>query len=135
MRSDYKAYIKVGRINTSLAEKIGFSFRGIVYASPGVVTHIKKRHGKQFTKKVKENLISIMREIISDPSYIGLDKNRGRAGRLEIVKKFDNTILLGLEVDLEDNYIYVSTMYPINKGKISNGLYSGRFIRCTDEEI
>lgn len=127
MRSHYKAYIKVGRINTSLAKRVGFLFGGIVYASPGVINHIKKRHGKQLTRKVKENLVDIMRYIISSPDYIGIDNKRG--GALELIKKVDNTILLAIEVDLEGKYIYVSTMYPITQSKISNRLYSGRFIK------
>lgn len=130
MRSDYKAYIKVGRINTSLAEKVGFAFGGIIYASPGVINHIKKRHGKQLTKKVKENLVDIMREIISSPDYIGIHNKRDSIEGLEFIKRVDNTILLGVEVDIEEKYIYVATMYPITKSKISNRLYSGRFIKC-----
>lgn len=87
MRSYYKAYKKVGRINTSLAERLGFAFDGSVYASPGVINHIKKRHGKQLTKKVKENLLQIMEGIIQNPDYIGVDKRRGRVGALELIKK------------------------------------------------
>lgn len=132
MRSYYKAYKKVGRINTSLAERLGFAFDGSVYASPGVINHIKKRHGKQLTKKVKENLLQIMEGIIENPDYIGVDERRGRVGALELIKKIDNTLLLGLEVDLEERYIYVSTLYPITKGKINNRIYSGRVVKFSD---
>ncbi|MDS0524954.1 PBECR2 nuclease fold domain-containing protein [Clostridium sp. SHJSY1] len=132
MRSCYKAYKKVGRINTSLAERLGFAFDGSVYASPGVINHIKKRHGKQLTKKVKENLLQIMEGIIENPDYIGVDERRGLVGALELIKKIDNTLLLGLEVDLEEKYIYVSTLYPITKGKINNRIYSGRMVKFSD---
>ncbi|MBD7910389.1 PBECR2 nuclease fold domain-containing protein [Clostridium cibarium] len=132
MRSYYKAYKKVGRINTSLAERLGFAFDGSVYASPGVINHIKKRHGKQLTKRVKENLLQIMEGIIENPDYIGVDERRGSGGALELIKKIDNTILLGLEVDLEEKYIYVSTMYPITKGKVNNRIYSGRIVKFSD---
>ncbi len=132
MRSYYKAYKKVGRINTSLAERLGFAFDGSVYASPGVINHIKKRHGKQLTKRVKENLLQIMEGIIENPDYIGVDERRGSVGALELIKKIDNTILLGLEVDLEEKYIYVSTMYPITKGKVNNRIYSGRIVKFSD---
>jgi hypothetical protein len=132
MRSYYKAYKKVGRINTSLAERLGFEFDGSVYASPGVINHIKKRHGKQLTRKVKDNLLQIMEWIIENPDYIGVDERRGRVGALELIKKIDNTLLLGLEVDLEEKYIYVSTLYPITKGKINNRIYSGRVVKFSD---
>ena len=31
---------------------IGIDFTGIIYASPGVLKHINKRHGKQFNNKI-----------------------------------------------------------------------------------
>ena len=132
MGSYYKAYKKIGQINTSLAEQLGFSFDGSVYASPGVINHIRKRHGKQLTKRVKSNLLEVMEIIIQEPDYIGVDKRRGTVGALEFIKKIDNTLLLGLEVDLEQKYIYVSTMYPITKGKINNRVFSGRLLRFED---
>ena len=135
MRSYYKAYKKVGRINASLAEKLGFSFDGSVYASPGVLSHIKKHHGKQLTKMVKDNLINVIESILEKPDYIGVDKKRGKKGALELIKKVDSTLLLGLEVDLDEEYIYVSTLYPITKSKINNRIYSGRIIKYEDLEV
>lgn len=136
MRSCYKAYKKVGRINASLAKKLEFSFVGNVYASPGVINHIKKHHGKQLTRRVKDNLLKVIESIIEEPDYIGVDKKRGMNGALELIKKIDTTLLLGLEVDLEEEYIYVSTLYPITKSKINNKIYSGRIIKykelCVD---
>ena len=132
MRSYYKAYRKVGRINASLAGKLGFSFDGSVYASPGVLSHIRKHHGRQLTRMVKDNLIKVIESIIDEPDYIGVDRKRGSKGALELIKKVDTTLLLGLEVDLDEEYIYVSTLYPITKSKIDNRIYSGRIIRYKD---
>lgn len=134
MRSYYKAYRKVGRINASLAGKLGFSFDGSVYASPGVLNHIKKHHGKQLTRMVKDNLLQVIESIIEEPDYIGVDKKRGINGSLELIKKVDTTLLLGLEVDMDEQYIYVSTLYPITKSKIDNRIYSGRITRFKDLE-
>lgn len=132
MRSHYRAYKKVGRINASISKRLGFDFEGSVYASPGVINHIKRHHGKQLTRRVKENLIQTMERILNDPDYIGVDKGRGRGGALELIKKIDNMLLLGLEVDLEDEYIYVSTLYPITKGKINSKVYSGKVIKFSE---
>jgi len=134
MRSYYKAYRKVGRINASLAGKLGFSFDGSVYASPGVLNHIKRHHGKQLTRMVKDNLLQVIESIIEEPDYIGVDKKRGINGSLELIKKVDTTLLLGLEVDMDEQYIYVSTLYPITKSKIDNRIYSGRITRFKDLE-
>jgi hypothetical protein len=55
---------------------------------------------------------------------------------LELVKKVDNIILLlGLEVDLEDQYIYVATMYPITLSKMNARIYKGRLIKVEDSEL
>ncbi|MDD6795093.1 MAG: hypothetical protein PUE01_06775 [Clostridiaceae bacterium] len=132
MRSYYKAYKKVGKISASLLEELGFATDGYVYASPGVLNHIKKRHGKQLTKKVKNNLIDTMKAIIESPDYVGIDRRSGKNYAFQLVKKIDTTILLGLEVDLEENYIYVSTLYPLTKGKINNKLYSGKLKKYAD---
>ena len=128
MRSYYKAYRKVGRINTSVAEQLGFAFDGCVYASPGVINHIKKHHGKQLTKNVKDNLLKVIENIIEYPDYIGVDRRRGTVGAIEFVKKVDNILLLGLEIDVDEKYIYVATLYPITKSKINSRLFNGRLV-------
>ncbi len=128
MRSHYKAYKKVGQINTSVIERLDFPIDGSVYASPGVINHIKRHHGRQLTRKVKENLLQVIGSVIENPDYVGIDKKRGKIGALELIKKVDAMILVGLEIDLEDNYIYVSTLYPITNSKINNKIYSGRII-------
>ena len=37
-------------------------------------------------------------------------------------------LLLGVELDEEHQYIYVTTMYPITDKKIENRIYSGKLI-------
>ena len=128
MKKDYKAYRKVGKINLDLARIIGFDFEGNVYASPGVINHIIRHHSKQLTRKVKDNLLSVIETIISDPDYICVDKWRGNISRIEFIKKIDSILLLGLEIDKDEQYIYVATLYPITKGKIEARRYSGRLI-------
>lgn len=130
MRSYHKAYKKIGKIETSLADKLGVSCCGSVYVSPGVVKHIKKRHSKQLSRSVKENLIGVMQLILSEPEYVGIRKHRDDREALEFIKRIDSTLLLGIEIDEEEGYIYVSTLYPITKGKINNRLYSGRLLKC-----
>lgn len=135
MRNEYKAYKKIGKIKSSISELLELDFSGIVYASPGVIRHIKKRHSKQLTKRVKENIIETMEKIIKSPDYFGLDNKRGNGGSLELVKKIDNIILLGLEIDLEGKYIYVATMYPITESKMNARIHSGRLISVENVEV
>lgn len=129
MRSEYKAYKKVGRIVSSISKILELDFLTIVYASPGAINHIKKRHGKQLTKKFKDNIIETMEKIIKDPDYFGLDYKRGSSGALELIKKVDNVILLlGLEIDMEGQYIYIATMYPISESKMNARIHRGRLL-------
>ncbi len=136
MKREYKAYKKVGKIKISISELLELNLPRIVYASPGVINHIKKRHGRQFTKKIKDNIIDIIEKVIKEPEYVGLDYGRGTGDSLELVKKIDNIILLlGLEFDLEDNYIYVATMYPITLSKMNARIYRGRLIKVKTDEL
>lgn len=136
MKREYKAYKKVGKIKISISELLELNLPRIVYASPGVINHIKKRHGRQFTKKIKDNIIDIIEKVIKEPEYVGLDYRGETGDSLELVKKIDNIILLlGLEFDLEDKYIYVATMYPLTLSKMNARIYRGRLIKVKTDEL
>ena len=136
MKREYKAYKKVGKIKISISELLELDLPRIVYASPGVINHIKKRHGRQFTKKMKDNIIDIIEKIIKDPEYVGLDYRRVAGGSIELIKRVDNIILLlGLEIDLEEQYIYVATMYPITLSKMNARIYRGRLVKVENIEL
>jgi len=136
MRREYKAYKKVGKIKISISELLELDLPRIVYASPGVINHIKKRHGRQLTKKMKDNIIEIIERVIKEPEYVGLDYSRVDGGAIELIKKVDNIILLlGLEIDLEEQYIYVATMYPITLSKMNSRIYRGRLLKVENIEL
>ena len=136
MKREYKAYKKVGKIKISISELLELDLPRIVYASPGVINHIKKRHGRQLTKKMKDNIIDIIEKIIKNPEYVGLDYRRVSVGSLQLIKKVDNIILLlGLEIDIEEHYIYVATMYPITLSKLNGRVYKGRLIKAENIEL
>ena len=136
MKREYKAYKKVGKIKISISDLLEIDLPRIVYASPGVINHIKKRHGRQFTKKMKDNIIDIIEKVIKEPEYVGLNSRRGNGGSLELIKKVDNIILLlALEIDSEEQYIYVATMYPITLSKMNARIYRGRLMKIEDIEL
>ena len=62
------------------------------------------------------------------PAYIGIYKNDEGQTAIEFIKKAYTNLLLGVEVDEEKQYIYVTTMYPITDRKIENRIYSGKLI-------
>ena len=45
---------------------------------------------------------------------------------IELVKRYADNIMIGIKLDTDGNYLYVSTMHDIQKSKISRRLYSGR---------
>lgn len=122
-----KVYKKVGKIDKVLADDVGLDYYGDVYISRGAFNHILKKHGKQFTKNIKENLSIIIERIIGNPDFVGKSKRRGESA-LRIVKKVDAYIMLVLEVDKEEGYMYVATMYPLTKSKLKNSIYSGSLL-------
>ena len=136
MKREYKDYKKVGKIKISISELLELDLPRIVYASPGVINHIKKRHGRQLTKKMKDNIIDIIEKIIKNPEYVGLDYGRVSVGSLQLIKKVDNIILLlGLEIDIEEQYIYVATMYPITLSKLNARIYKGKVLKAENIEL
>lgn len=136
MKREYKAYKKVGKIKISISDLLEINLPRIVYASPGVINHIKKRHGRQLTKKIKDNIIDSIEKVIKEPEYVGLNYRRGNGGSIELIKKIDNIILLlALEIDSEEQYIYVATMYPITLSKMNARIYKGRLIKIEDDEL
>ncbi|WP_241393252.1 hypothetical protein [Clostridium saccharobutylicum] len=44
-------------------------------------------------------------------------------------------MLLGLEIDLEDKYIYVATMYPITISKMNARIYKNRLVEINCIEM
>ena len=135
MRKEYKAYKKVGKLKKPIGELLQLDFPEFVYASPGVIKHIKKRHGRQLTKKIKDNIIEIVEDIIKEPDYAGISyKDRKKSA--ELIKKIDNIfLLLGLDIDCIDNYIYVATLYPITECKVKAKLFNNKLIvLCGDDK-
>ena len=136
MRKEYKAYKKVGKLQNSIGELLELDFPKVVYASPGVIKHIKKRHGKQLTKKIKDNIIEIVENIIKEPDYFGISNKKNLVKSIELIKSIDNIeLLLGLEIDAADEYIYVATLYPITIGKLNSKLFKGNIVKASNSGI
>ena len=128
MESRFCTYKRVGYLRERVAYELGIEFTGVIYASPGVLKHIIKRHGRQFDKRTRTGILEWMQKILDDADYIGIYKNDEGQTAIEFIKKAYTNLLLGVEVDEEKQYIYVTTMYPITDRKIENRIYSGKLI-------
>ena len=49
MEDRFCTYKRVGYFKERMAKNLGVKFTGTIYASPGVIKHIKKRHGKHLS--------------------------------------------------------------------------------------
>lgn len=122
---DNNKNIEVGELNEELNDIIGSNLPiQKIYRSKGFPTHLIKRNHFNCLKHIDD-----IPEIIKNPDYIGINPNEN-GDTIELIKIFDKNILIGLKVDIEGNYIYVSTMYDIQESKLQRRLHSGRIKKC-----
>ena len=57
-------YKRVGYFKEKMAANLGVKFTGTIYASNGVLQHIKRRHGRHLNRKIISNPIEYMKKII-----------------------------------------------------------------------
>ena len=97
---------------------------GSIYQSTGLQAHIQKRHATELS-----NLDRIS-EVIAHPDYVG--RNPTEVNSIELVKVFDENILVCIKLDTKAGYLYVSSVYPIRESKLRNRLNSGRLRSIKD---
>lgn len=130
MEENKEVYDKVGDISEHIAVLGEFDYEGEVYISPGAKRHILNKHKEALGEYITEDLIASIEQIIKEPEYVGRHPNK-QGTSIELVKKIGKNILVAIEVDLKENYIYVASMYPITQGKLENRINSGRFKKVT----
>ena len=92
-----------------------------IYRSKGLPAHMVKRSHFDSLK-----YIDYIPDIINNPDYIGVNPNEKSGETIELVKRYNDNILVGIKLDKKNDYLYVSTMHSINESKIQNRLHSGR---------
>lgn len=125
MTVDLSKYEIVGYISKEIADLVNIKYQGNVYAAPGVIKHIKKRHKKELNKDILDNIIETIKDVLKQPEYVGChDKKIGEG--IEFIKNIGDNILVATELDIKEDYLYIASMYPIKQAKIENRLNSGR---------
>jgi len=64
-------------------------------------------------------------DIIKHPDYIGINPNES-GDSIELIKVFNKNILIGIKLNVDENYLYVSTMHEVQESKLARRLHSGR---------
>lgn len=120
--------IKVGRYNQEYNELLGLNLdKHDIYYSPGIEIHMRKRHHIDCIP-----YISRLNEIIDSPDYVG--KSPKEPDSIELVKKFDKHVMVGIKIDTSRSYMYVSTMYCIQDSKVSNRVNGGRLKKLKSDD-
>lgn len=118
----------VGIIDEELAELAGIKYTGKIYASSGVIKHIKKKHRGQLSKDIFNDILETIKTVLKSPEYIGSHpKKPGKS--VEFVKKLDDYILVATELDTKKGYLYVSSLYAIKEAKLESRISNGRVLQ------
>lgn len=126
MDKKVSSYYWVGKISPAIAKIVNFDYTGVVYMSGGVIKHVLKKHKSQLSKQNLNDLVSCIKMVIRKPDYIGAHPDKPNKS-VELVKYIHNNhILVAIEFDEENDYIYVASMYPITDAKLKSRLESKR---------
>lgn len=119
--SDKEELLKVGKYDPRFNDILGIDIEELeIYRSKGLPSHMVKR--KHF-KCLK--YIDYIPDIILQPDYIGINPNES-GNSIELIKKYSENVMIGIKLDTDGKYLYVSTMHDVQESKISRRLYSGR---------
>lgn len=113
--------LKVGRYNPRFNNILGIKIEELdIYRSKGLPAHMVKR--KHF-KCLK--YIDYIPDIIENPDYIGINPNEDEK-TIEIIKRYKDNVMIGIKLDTDGEYLYVSTVHDIQESKIERRLHGGR---------
>lgn len=114
--------LEMGKYNPVFNDILGIDIEEyVIYRSKGLPGHmLKSRHAKCL------KYIDYIPDIISNPDYIGVNPNETETTSIELIKRYKDNVLIGIKLDQENEYLYVSTMHDITESKIQRRLYSGR---------
>lgn len=113
--------LRVGTYNSKFNEILGIELDELtIYRSKGLPTHMVKRKHFNCLK-----YIDYIPDIIENPDYIGINPNEVGIS-IEIIKQYKDNVMIGVKLDTDGEYFYVSTVHDIQQSKIERRLYSGR---------
>lgn len=111
----------VGRYKNEWSEILDLEIEGQeIYMHKGLKKHIEQRHPDCL------EYLDLLPDIINNPDYIGINPQERPNESIELIKQYDSNILIGIKVDIKNDYLYVATLHELNEYKIKQRLYSGR---------
>ena len=89
---------------------------------------LKSKHAKCL------KYIDYIPDIVKNPDYIGVNPNEKGTESIELIKKYKDNVMIGIKLDKDNDYLYVSTMHDIQESKIERRLHSGRLKNFVDNK-
>ena len=107
--------IIVGKYKSEFNSILGLNIESKeIYRSKGLPAHmLKSKHAKCL------KYIDYIPDIINNPNENGTES-------IELIKRYRDNVMIGIKLDKENDYLYVSTMHDIQESKIQRRLHSGR---------
>jgi len=113
--------VKVGDFTDKYNKVLGTNIKHLeIFRSKGLPAHMVKRKHYKCLK-----YIDYIPDIIANPDYVGINPNEA-GDSIELVKRYEDNVLLGIKLNIDGTYLYVSTMYDVQESKVSRRLHSGR---------
>nr|WP_300789406.1 PBECR2 nuclease fold domain-containing protein [uncultured Acetatifactor sp.] len=114
--------IVVGKYKSEFNSMLGLNIEPKdIYRSKGLPAHmLKSKHGKCL------KYIDYIPDIIDNPDYIGINPNESGSESIELIKRYRDNVMIGIKLDKDNDYLYVSTMHGIQESKNQRRLHSGR---------
>ncbi len=113
--------LKVGKYNSKFNDILGIDIADLeIYRSKGLPSHMVKRKHYKCLK-----YIDYIPDIIKEPDYVGINPNE-EGMSIELIKKYADNVMIGIKLDTDGEYLYVSTMHNVQESKISRRLHGGR---------
>ena len=126
--SENNDILLVGKYNQRFNEILNIDYEELnIYRSKGLPAHMVKRKHYNCLKYV-----DYISDIIASPDYIGINPNEPEKS-LELIKCYKDNVMIGIKLDSNGQYYYVSTMFDIQKSKIDRRLHSGRIKKFSRE--
>lgn len=115
----------IGKYTDAFNQVLGVDYPvGSICYSKGLEAHIKKQNHYNVLKYLQR-----IHEMIAQPDYIGVNPHEYGCDTIEVVKHFDEYVMIGLKWDKNQEYYYVTTMYTLQPSKVKRRCHSGR-LRC-----
>jgi len=118
---DKNKFVEVGDLKQEFIDLMNINVEEQkVYRSKGLIVHLMKQKHYNCIKHIDK-----ISDIVSEPDYIGINPNENGI-TVELIKIIDKNILVGIKLNTDENYLYVSTMHDVQESKIQRRLHSGR---------